>query len=91
MRLEKKFPKQPVDVLYSIILKLRNWGVLLQEEDRKHFDKACDVLELWRKEFIKTGEQVTATNRRSFLASFVLATTVVDCSKRPSLAPVLSS
>jgi len=60
MRLEKKFPKQPVDVLYSIILKLRNWGVLLKE-DRKCFDKACDVLELWRKEFIKTGEQVTAT------------------------------
>ena len=61
MRLEKKFPKQPVDVLYSIILKLRNWGVLLQEEDMKRFDKACDILELWRKEFIKTGEQVTAT------------------------------
>ena len=66
MRLEKKFPSQPTDVLFSIIYKLQNWGVLLQVEGRERINKYCAVLKQWTEDFTKTREQNLATDVCSF-------------------------
>ena len=66
MRLEKKFPSQPTDVLFSIIYKLQNWGVLLQVEGRERIKKYCAVLKQWTEDFTKTSEQNLATDVCSF-------------------------
>ena len=49
--IEKKFPKAPIDVIYSAMFLIQKWSVLLREKDQKQIMKAKGDILNWLKSF----------------------------------------
>ena len=53
MRMERKFPNQPCDVLFSILSKMQRWGILLRASERESFEEIREKLGAWVGNFNK--------------------------------------
>jgi len=51
MRIEKKFPKVPTDVIYTGISFMQQWSYLLKEDDRERINQMKEDVLMWLKEF----------------------------------------
>jgi hypothetical protein len=51
MRIKKKFPKVPTDVIYTGISFMQQWSYLLKEDDRERINQMKEDVLMWLKEF----------------------------------------
>ena len=51
MAFDQRYPKQPLDVIYSFLSCLQHWIILLKEKDREHFGSFMSTFTSWAKEF----------------------------------------